>query len=376
MKPLKKTCIAALAIAMSLSFSSLAGANDSQNNSSTSQPSAEQQIITEKEEAVIQKYEKLQGTITSINKNLVTLETQDKNLPEITLVVSDTTILMDNEKGLPVSADTLQKGDKIAAYYSKAMTKSLPPQSSAIAILTNLETKSPATLLTVQTVTKNQDENIRVLTQEGSLTLIITKDTPITPFKTKNIATMTDIQPGTTLLAWFEMVAESYPAQATANQVVLLNTPASQEPVTPQNPAPATQEPSLDNLINIVLDTDVNTIIVNGKTMNGTPIVRNEVVLVPVREIAETLGFKVTWEEDTQNVVLDNGIVRSTALIGFDGYYKNIINVSQKIPIKSLGAAPELIEKKAYVPALLFNLLLNNPNAVTTENHILTITTH
>lgn len=55
MKPLKKTCIAALAIAMSLSFSSLAGANDSQNSSSTSQPSTKQQIITEKEQAVIQK---------------------------------------------------------------------------------------------------------------------------------------------------------------------------------------------------------------------------------------------------------------------------------------------------------------------------------
>jgi len=82
------------------------------------------------------------------------------------------------------------------------------------------------------------------------------------------------------------------------------------------------------------------------------------VVMVPIRAVAEALGFEVIWNEDRYSADLDNGVVKTTVEIGFDSYY---MASSQAIGMSnptSLGATPILRDGLTYVPAALFDILL------------------
>jgi hypothetical protein len=91
---------------------------------------------------------------------------------------------------------------------------------------------------------------------------------------------------------------------------------------------------------------------------------QNNQKMIPLRLVAEALGFEVTWDSSIRGAKLDNGSVKTTVVIGEDSYYKassKAIGLTQSI---ELGAKPELIDNTMYVPAELFNLLYSNENAV------------
>ena len=55
---------------------------------------------------------------------------------------------------------------------------------------------------------------------------------------------------------------------------------------------------------------DSITVKVNGKTVSfpdQPPVVQNERTLVPVRFVAEALGYKVEWNQTDNSVVIDGG---------------------------------------------------------------------
>ena len=71
---------------------------------------------------------------------------------------------------------------------------SLPAQTTAYAVLTNLTDKhAPASLLTAEAVQKNDDGSVTVTCEGGSLNLTIAKDASVQPFMTRNIVTVDDM---------------------------------------------------------------------------------------------------------------------------------------------------------------------------------------
>lgn len=166
-------------------------------------------------------------TLTEDGKNdSILVKTEGENGQTIQLNVGDETVFLDTTAGIPVGKETIKKGDRIYAYYSTAMTRSIPPQSYAYAVLVNLdESHVPAHLLTAEEVTKNDDGSVTVLCSKGGMLVTIAQDTPISPLYTKNIVRNTDIEVGTRFFAWYDIVALSMPGQANALKVVLL--PAS-----------------------------------------------------------------------------------------------------------------------------------------------------
>lgn len=72
--------------------------------------------------------------------------------------------------------------------------------------------------------------------------------------------------------------------------------------------------------------------------------------MVPVRTVAEKLGYTVEWDGEHQGVKLDNGEVNTIVYIGTDSYYmasSKAIGMSAPTP---LGAAPALVNGVTYVP--------------------------
>ena len=110
---------------------------------------------------------------------------------------------------------------------------------------------------------------------------------------------------------------------------------------------------------------------VNGETVEATAC-----VMVPLRAVAEPLGFTVTW--DSGSVLVDNGTIHTKVTIGVDQYTittskETLVGMSAPF---SLGAAPYVADGVTYVPLGLFNALLGNrEGAVALENDTVVIRT-
>ncbi len=278
------------------------------------------------------------------------------NNTDIALNITEETLAIDSKTGIAASISDLKAGDNIFVYYSAVMTKSLPPQSHAIAIITQTEpNKSHAELFTVREIISRKDGLVRALNKEGDLIVAFSKDISLTPYKTKQLVALEDIQVGTQLFIWYEIVALSYPGQTGATKAVIVGQAEGlgvRAVYTPISGATATK------------------LFIQNKAMelSQKPLIdKNGLLMIPLRAVAEELGFKVTWNNNERSVFLDNSLVNTTLKIGEDAYYKASSQALGLTQSFQLGEAPVIIGNTTYVPASLFNLLYSDNNAVKVE---------
>ena len=102
--------------------------------------------------------------------------------------------------------------------------------------------------------------------------------------------------------------------------------------------------------------------------INGEDVSVDAVIMVPLRVIAQSLGFTVTWNGDG-TVTVDSGEMHMTITIGEDSY-QAITSIEGAVgataPLR-LGAAPYVVDGTTYVPLEMFDVLLGN-GAVDLEN--------
>lgn len=104
--------------------------------------------------------------------------------------------------------------------------------------------------------------------------------------------------------------------------------------------------------------------VVNGKAMQlDSYMTENGTLMVPVRALAEALGFKVTWNNGEVNI--NDGEMQCDLRIGEENYFvytaiKDAIGMSAPF---TLGSAPVLKNDKTYVPVKLFVPLFGNNDA-------------
>lgn len=247
--------------------------------------------------------------------------------------LGESTIIMDTQTGLPEQADSIKTGDTVYLYCGEMMALSEPPQVYAKAVLVNLtEEHAPASLLSAEKVQQNADGSLTVQAKDGSLLLNIEKNAAVTPFSTKNIVKLSDIRMGTRFFAWYDVVLESYPMQAGTNKIVIL--------------------PQEDDAFTVVVEGDIA--LTEGRMVNG-------VAMIPVRTVAETLGYTVTWNAKDRTVHLRNEQkkVQATVTIGLDEYFRAtaLADADGMSEPKPLGAAAYLSQSRTWVPAELFTLL-------------------
>lgn len=115
--------------------------------------------------------------------------------------------------------------------------------------------------------------------------------------------------------------------------------------------------------------TESNSITINDNLIAGVTKTFENHLFVPVRSIAEELGFEVNWIADTKTITLTNTPQYITFNINSDGY-----TFAKTAPIK-LGYAPVLTEGVTYVPVEFLTEImhlevetLDNSIAITTED--------
>ncbi len=329
MRNLKKTRLLAalLAVSMTTLCSGSVLASDA-DIMLIDEPAAEEVVITEAMPTAVM----VSGIIAErINEEentgiLVTIAEEGAN--QIHLHISDETAILKAD-GTPISPADLNVGDAIWAYHSTMVTRSLPAQSAAFAIIVADPAATALPLyIKAAKVTKTEDA-VEILSEDGSYLIRATEETEVVPYKTRNIVSLSDIKEGSIFLAWAETVTMSLPGIATPSKIMLF-----------PEAAPEVLEPSQG-------------IYVNGEALAIDIKVDGDVSFVPVRAISEKLGYTVTWNADERSVVIEKDA--SGLKIVLDS--ADVTALSAARSAAQLEKAAALIEGTTFVPASFFELL-------------------
>lgn len=115
-----------------------------------------------------------------------------------------------------------------------------------------------------------------------------------------------------------------------------------------------------------LLESGGGQLVVNGKILDTTglpfPWIKERgVALVPARRVAESLGYTVSWNEETQTVRIEDSIQQIDLIPGerigvFQGKLENISLTRRE----EMQEAPRLVGDYLYVPVTLFRRFFND----------------
>lgn len=265
------------------------------------------------------------GTIKEIIRDeedkITGLHMESESKGECIFHVNEETLLFDNGAGTRTGIDSLKAGDGVYVYHSPAMTMSLPPQSYAEAILTNMPQDARAAMLhTVEDTRKNEDGSVVVTTDRGTLELTIEKDAAYGDFMGRQIMGADDLRIGTRFFAWYDNVQETMPAKASTKKLTVV--PAKNQAEMP--------------------------ILVGEKTMEGvTAKIENGTLMIPASSVSKEFGITASYEKltDGEKVTLKGDAVEMVMDIGSDSFQ------IAKDTVMSYGAPSVIEEGTTWMPA-------------------------
>ena len=247
-----------------------------------------------------------------------------------TIVISEDTYVVDGAE--------IQVGDTITGYFdiTKPMLMIYPPQYNAEVVAVE----------DGETTVKYDRFDDNLLSYDGQLVITISDNTVViledgTPYD-GSLA-------GRKLIVRYGASTRSFPAQTTPISVVVMFEDIM--------PLPEVAEPF-------------------EKTLAGAPIRVNEdiidapnafvsadnMVMVPLRAIAEALGYEVEWDAATKSVTIGAHI---SLTIGMDAY-----SYAKMAPIE-LQAAPVIVDGSTYVPLSFFRMVVKAKTAAYFEGEII-----
>ena len=131
------------------------------------------------------------GEIEELWEGIVILHSEE--VGDIALHMEEVPVV-DAATGLP---DVLRDGEDACVWLSEAMTLSFPPQNHPLLVAVNLQEAMPQ-LHEIASVEENS-----VVTTLGEK-LELRPETEFFPYRTRQIVTAADLQPGTRILVWGE----------------------------------------------------------------------------------------------------------------------------------------------------------------------------
>lgn len=163
---------------------------------------------------------KLYGTL-EVTENEVLLKGAEEN--ELYALNTDealTTIFV-GDKSYAL-AEKLQElnGKEVVAVVSRAMTRSLPPQTFCYYLLEATENSNPI-YMEISEVSQ-EDGTVTAYSADGQYAIHIAADTNLSPLKTKNIIKAVDLEVGDKILAYSNIMTMSIPAWLNPESVIVL----------------------------------------------------------------------------------------------------------------------------------------------------------
>lgn len=260
--------------------------------------------------------------ITEVGESQLTIETLDKDT--IILNCSINTVFIDSETGKTIRYSDFKVGDSIRAYHSTIMTRSLPGQTPAIAVIRQTGEKNNCHFMTVSDIERTSKDEIRVLDENKSV--FVTLPTQMSVLNSDEKVSSANVNVGDSIVVWYEVVALSMPAQATTDKVV-----------------------KVDSVVDVKESINISNegvITINDKVVTGTIKTFNDMKYIPLRSVAEALGYTVKWNGADKPITVDKDYLHAEITSKSIKYNSNGF-------IFNLGVA-ESVDGSNYVPINFF----------------------
>ena len=166
-----------------------------------------------------------QGSITAVDSTTGQITVTLTDGSTLVFNTDTATMLLSAKDGSTLSLGDLKAGMSFQAFYSAATTRSLPPQSYLHTMIAATSSEQDfANDFNVSSVTV-QDGNTDLLNTAGDLILHLSDKTDIRILAESGHAKASagDIKAGAQLIAWYDVVAMSYPGQANPSKVLILS---------------------------------------------------------------------------------------------------------------------------------------------------------
>lgn len=264
------------------------------------------------DEIKIPEYIIFKGNIEEVrneNGQFSILVTNDntEGLDALVAYVDENVILLNDKDMDFADKDTLVVGMEVSIFYHKdtMMAMIYPPMLGPDVVVINERDEDD--FISVMVSKFNKD----FLNAEGDMILHLSDETIIVDkdgnkVEKENLADRD-------LIVFFDIVLESYPAQTTPKKIVVM--PERKEEIMPSE---------------FVLEDEFI------KEING-------VIMIPLRLVGESLGYEVSWNQETKTAELVKGAQWTSVTIGQDRY-------SFAKMLVELGTAPVIIDSRTYVP--------------------------
>lgn len=151
------------------------------------------------------------GKIVEVKENMIVVK-GEHNI--IAAMITDDTYLLNGKNGKAKKLSSFKVGKEVTVYHSPKMTRSIPAQSEAYAVVLGDNSEKMGKFFKVEEVTMSED-NAYVSVINTNESLIATVDKKAN----KNFA---EIKAGDNLMVWYDMMTMSLPARTNANKVVVL----------------------------------------------------------------------------------------------------------------------------------------------------------
>lgn len=151
------------------------------------------------------------GEIVEVTENSIVVKAEG-NL--IAAMLTDKTYLLNGKNGKDRKLKNFKPGKEVTIYHSPMMTRSIPAQTEAYAIVLGDNDEKQGKFFKVDQVTLSEDGTY-VSVMDSNHGLIATID------KKANKKFM-EIEAGDNLVVWYDMMTMSLPARTNANKVVVL----------------------------------------------------------------------------------------------------------------------------------------------------------
>lgn len=168
-------------------------------------------------------YGTVQEIVKGANGSITQLRMTSERYGEYVMNISEETVWIDSGKQTASDPSTLQAGEGLYVFHSPAETSSLPPQSAAFAVVRNIPMDAGCAQYHEVEAVSLEDGQLKITTDNGGLILLADENTGLSFYGSDAAASLTDIQAGDYVMAWYGAVAQSYPGQAYATHVMLLS---------------------------------------------------------------------------------------------------------------------------------------------------------
>lgn len=175
-------------------------------------------------------YGKVEAVSRSEDGNMSALSMSSERYGEYVMLLSEDTIWIDSGKCAASDPSDLAEGEGLYVFHSPVSTRSMPPQSAAFAVVRNVPQDASCARYHKVEAAEETDGTLRITTDNGGLLLLADKETSLSSYEEAAPAELGEIKTGSHIMAWYGPVALSYPGQAHASHIMILN--QAEEPLT------------------------------------------------------------------------------------------------------------------------------------------------